>query len=84
MNSSGYDPGKAQRLAADPRVSAWVDASAGSGKTKVLTDRVLSLLLDGARPHSILCLTFTKAAAGEMANRVNRRLAAWALSLIHI
>ena len=78
MNSSGDDPGKAQRLAADPHVSAWVDASAGSGKTKVLTDRVLSLLLDGARPHSILCLTFTKAAAGEMANRVNRRLAAWA------
>ncbi len=72
------DPSVAQRLAADPAVSAWVDASAGSGKTKVLTDRVLALLLGGARPHAILCLTFTKAAAGEMANRVADRLALWA------
>ncbi len=72
------DPTASQRLAADPSVSAWVDASAGSGKTKVLTDRVLALLLDGARPHGILCLTFTKAAAGEMANRVADRLALWA------
>ncbi len=72
------DPSVRQRMAADPQVSAWVDASAGSGKTKVLTDRVLALLLDGARPHAILCLTFTKAAAGEMANRVADRLALWA------
>ncbi|MFT6580276.1 MAG: ATP-dependent helicase/nuclease subunit A [Alphaproteobacteria bacterium] len=67
----------AQRQASDPSVSAWVAASAGSGKTKVLTDRVLSLLLDGAPPERILCLTFTKAAAAEMANRINRRLGAW-------
>ncbi|MCA8930059.1 MAG: UvrD-helicase domain-containing protein, partial [Alphaproteobacteria bacterium] len=72
------DPSRDQRLAADPAVSAWVNASAGSGKTKVLTDRVLALLLAGARPHGILCLTFTKAAAGEMANRVADRLALWA------
>jgi len=72
------DPSVSQRRAADPQVSAWVNASAGSGKTKVLTDRVLALLLAGARPHGILCLTFTKAAAGEMANRVAGRLALWA------
>jgi ATP-dependent helicase/nuclease subunit A len=72
------DPSNAQRRASTPAVSAWVDASAGSGKTKVLTDRVLALLLSGARPHAILCLTFTKAAAGEMANRIAGRLAAWA------
>lgn len=72
------NPSANQRLAADPAVSAWVDASAGSGKTKVLTDRVLALLLSGAAPHKILCLTFTKAAAGEMANRIAHRLSSWA------
>ena len=69
--------GDAQALAADPRVHAALSASAGTGKTQVLTGRVLSLLLDGVRPESILCLTFTKAAAAEMANRVGSRLAAW-------
>ncbi len=54
-------------------------ASAGTGKTKVLTDRVLNLLLAGTEPGRILCLTFTKAAAAEMANRLNRRLAEWAI-----
>ena len=72
------DPSTEQRRAADPAASAWVDASAGSGKTKVLTDRVLGLLLAGAQPHKILCLTFTKAAAGEMANRIAGRLSSWA------
>ena len=72
------DPSVLQRRAAYPKASAWVNASAGSGKTKVLTDRVLSLLLAGARPHAILCLTFTKAAAGEMANRITSRLSLWA------
>ncbi len=72
------DPSAQQRRAADPAVSAWVDASAGSGKTKVLTDRVLALLLAGAQPHKILCLTFTKAAAGEMANRIFSHLSSWA------
>ena len=66
-----------QRRAADPRASAWVSANAGSGKTKVLTDRVLRLLLDGARPGRILCLTFTKAAAANMSNRVFDRLGRW-------
>ncbi|MDX2222000.1 MAG: double-strand break repair helicase AddA [Rhodospirillaceae bacterium] len=66
-----------QRAAADPRASAWVSASAGSGKTKVLTDRVLTLLLSGAAPQRILCLTFTKAAAAQMANRIAERLARW-------
>ncbi len=71
----------AQRRASDPESSAWVGASAGSGKTKVLTDRVLRLLLQpGAKPGRILCLTFTKAAAAEMANRLARRLGVWAIS----
>lgn len=68
----------AQLLAADPKVSAWVAASAGTGKTKVLTDRILNLLLQGFAPERILCLTFTKAAAAEMANRLTQRLACWA------
>jgi ATP-dependent helicase/nuclease subunit A len=68
----------AQRRAADPRASAWVAASAGSGKTKVLTDRVLRLLLAGTAPERILCLTFTKAAAAEMADRLFARLSRWA------
>jgi ATP-dependent helicase/nuclease subunit A len=66
-----------QALAADPRADASLSASAGTGKTQVLTARVLRLLLRGARPESILCLTFTKAAAAEMANRIGARLAAW-------
>ena len=67
----------AQGRAADPGASVWVSASAGSGKTKVLVDRVLALLLTGSEPGRILCLTFTKAAAAEMANRLSDRLAAW-------
>ena len=69
-----------QRLAADPGVSAWVTASAGTGKTHVLTDRVLRLLLMDCRPERILCLTFTKAAAAEMANRLHQRLGVWAVA----
>ncbi|WP_422369037.1 double-strand break repair helicase AddA [Pelagibius sp.] len=67
----------AQQQAADPAASVWVSASAGSGKTKVLVDRVLALLLSGNDPGKILCLTFTKAAAAEMANRLSERLAGW-------
>jgi ATP-dependent helicase/nuclease subunit A len=67
-----------QREGADPDRSAWVTASAGSGKTKVLGDRVLRLLLAGTKPERILCLTFTKAAAAEMANRIAETLARWA------
>ncbi|QIK95967.1 double-strand break repair helicase AddA [Sphingomonas sp. HDW15A] len=66
-----------QGLAADPQVHAAVSASAGTGKTQVLTARVLRLLLGGVRPESILCLTFTKAGAAEMANRIGKRLARW-------
>lgn len=66
-----------QRRAADPEASAWVSANAGAGKTKVLTDRVLRLLLSGAQPGRILCLTFTKAAAANMAMRVFERLGHW-------
>jgi len=69
----------AQLRASNPRVSAWVDASAGTGKTSVLADRVLRLLLDGAAPDRILCITFTRAAAAEMSNRIIDRLSAWAV-----
>ena len=67
-----------QAAAADPEVHAWVAASAGTGKTQVLSARVLRLLLAGARPDAILCLTFTKLAAAEMQDRVMARLARWA------
>ncbi|MGE4352044.1 MAG: double-strand break repair helicase AddA [Bdellovibrionales bacterium] len=72
------DVNEAQRQASDPRTSVWVGASAGSGKTKVLADRVSRLLLDGVRPERILCLTFTRAAAAEMAIRMTQRLSHWA------
>lgn len=72
------DPNEIQRKASDPTASAWVAASAGSGKTKVLSDRVLNLLLAGAKPERILCLTFTRTAAAEMYNRIAARLAKWA------
>jgi ATP-dependent helicase/nuclease subunit A len=68
---------EAQRSAADPTCSAWVSANAGAGKTKVLSDRVLRLLLEGSPPGRILCLTFTKAAAANMAIRVFDRLGRW-------
>ncbi|MBK8084984.1 MAG: double-strand break repair helicase AddA [Devosia sp.] len=69
-----------QRAASDPGRSVWVRANAGSGKTYVLTARVLRLLLGGARPEEILCLTYTKAAAAEMRGRVAQRLGQWALA----
>lgn len=68
----------AQRRAADPGFSAWVAASAGTGKTKVLVDRILRLLLTGVRPQRLLCLTFTKAAAKQMALRLTEVLRIWA------
>ena len=69
-----------QLQASDPNISAWVEASAGTGKTKVLSDRVLRMLLNGATPHKILCLTYTKAAAVEMNNRIAARLSKWAVA----
>jgi len=71
---------KAQRLAASPALSAFVSANAGAGKTRVLTNRVARLLLSGADPSTILCITFTKAAAAEMADRLFRLLGDWALA----
>ena len=66
-----------QAAAADPTASAWVSANAGTGKTHVLTMRVLRLLLAGTPPERILALTYTKAAAAEMSKRVFERLAEW-------
>ena len=67
-----------QARASDPRRSAWVSANAGSGKTHVLKQRVIRLLLMDVDPSRILCLTYTKLAAAEMANRVFGELAEWA------
>lgn len=66
-----------QANASDPAASAWVSANAGSGKTTVLVRRVLRLMLAGVAPERILCLTFTTAAAANMANRLFDTLAKW-------
>src|SRR5262252_1336763 len=66
-----------QIQASDPDVSAWVAANAGSGKTHVLALRVVRLLLANVPPEKILCITFTKAAAANMAKRVFDTLAEW-------
>ena len=66
-------------IASDPEVSAWVAANAGAGKTYTLANRVARLLLAGAQPEKILCLTFTKAAAAEMQDRLFRQLGEWAM-----
>ncbi|MEM6886581.1 MAG: double-strand break repair helicase AddA [Pseudomonadota bacterium] len=73
------DATEAQVRSSDPSASTWLAANAGSGKTRVLTDRVARLLLDGVLPQNILCLTYTKAAASEMQNRLFKRLGAWAM-----
>ncbi|MCV2889864.1 double-strand break repair helicase AddA [Ruegeria aquimaris] len=70
---------EAQFRASFPSASTWLAANAGSGKTKVLTDRVARLLLNGVEPQHILCLTYTKAAASEMQNRLFKRLGEWAM-----
>ncbi|MFN2307588.1 MAG: UvrD-helicase domain-containing protein, partial [Paracoccaceae bacterium] len=70
---------QAQVDAAHPDRSTWLSANAGSGKTRVLTDRVARLLLEGVEPQNILCLTYTKAAASEMQNRLFKRLGGWAM-----
>jgi ATP-dependent helicase/nuclease subunit A len=69
-----------QRAAADPRANAFVTANAGSGKTKVLVDRIARLLLTGAAPNAFLCITYTKAAASEMQRRLLMRLGAWCVT----
>jgi len=68
-----------QVQAARPDASTWLAANAGSGKTRVLTDRVARLLLADVEPQHILCLTYTKAAASEMQNRLFKRLGEWAM-----
>jgi len=68
-----------QAEAADPAASVWVSANAGTGKTHVLTTRVLRLLLAGTPPERLLCLTYTKAAAAEMSTRVFDSLARWVM-----
>ena len=70
---------EAQIDAADPHRSTWLSANAGSGKTRVLTNRVARLLLRGTDPRNILCLTYTKAAASEMQNRLFKTLGGWAM-----
>lgn len=69
----------AQTEAAHPERNTWLSANAGSGKTRVLTDRVARLLLNGVEPQHVLCLTYTKAAASEMQNRLFQRLGTWAM-----
>jgi ATP-dependent helicase/nuclease subunit A len=69
-----------QTRATSANHSAWVSANAGAGKTYVLVRRVLGLLLAGSRPEAILCLTFTKAAAAEMANRLIAELGQWSIA----
>ena len=74
-----HPAGQRQRQAANPANSTWLAANAGSGKTRVLIDRVARLLLGGVKPQRILCLTYTKAAASEMQNRLFKRLGEWAM-----
>ncbi len=74
-----FKPTSEQKQAAHPGVSVWASANAGSGKTHVLVDRLVRLLLAGAEPSTILCITFTKAAAAEMSNRLFARLGNWAI-----
>ncbi|MBL4589495.1 MAG: UvrD-helicase domain-containing protein, partial [Alphaproteobacteria bacterium] len=78
------NPNEKQQIASNPAQSVWVDASAGTGKTKILTDRVLRLLLSGqdrpaSPPERIVCITFTKAAASEMSLRITKELSKWSI-----
>ncbi|MEP2550008.1 MAG: double-strand break repair helicase AddA [Marinomonas sp.] len=78
MSGAVFELKDAQRDAVEPSQSVWLSASAGTGKTQVLSARVLRLLLEpNVRPADILCLTFTKAGAAEMAVRINEVLARW-------
>lgn len=78
MTASALDRATtSQQRASDPGSSTWVSANAGSGKTHVLANRVIRLLLEGTEPHKILCLTFTRAASAEMSNRIFRTLGEW-------
>src|SRR4029077_9663343 len=76
LNNARFNQG----IAADPANSVFVTANAGSGKTKVLVDRIARLLLQGSRPSAFLCITYTKAAAAEMQRRLFERLGAWCVA----
>jgi ATP-dependent helicase/nuclease subunit A len=86
VSASNFNPAllervsERQRRGADAHANAWVSASAGAGKTRVLRDRVLRLLMAGVAPGRILCLTFTKAAAAEMSRRINNELGEWTVA----
>ena len=69
-----------QRQASSPDRSVFVSANAGTGKTKILIERVLRLLLSGEVPETILCVTFTRAAAAEIQTRLHHKLASWAVA----
>jgi|GEM_PF-2431648 ATP-dependent helicase/nuclease subunit A len=75
-----HDPNWQQAQASDPQANVFVAASAGTGKTKILADRYLRLLLAGNQPNRILCITYTKAAANEMLVRIKKRLREWFLA----
>ncbi len=74
------EPSDVQRIASNPKYSVWLNASAGTGKTKVLRDRVVKLLLEGNEISTILCITFTNAGAAEMQTRIMQLLQKWALA----
>lgn len=76
-NNKSLDPSLIQGLASDPDKSVYVSASAGTGKTKVLTDRFIRLMLAGYPAKNILCLTFTNAATREMRDRIYSKLKSW-------
>lgn len=80
LDTRRADATRQQRIAADPRRSVFVIANAGSGKTKVLVDRIARLLLTDAPPNRFLCITYTKAAAAEMQRRLFERLGAWCVA----
>lgn len=79
MNAAYRRAQSMQRMAADPVHSVFVSANAGSGKTKVLVERVSRILLNGTKPDKILCLTYTKAAASEMQTRLFEVLGDWSI-----
>ncbi|NGO51225.1 double-strand break repair helicase AddA [Allomesorhizobium camelthorni] len=74
-----FETAERQAKASDPQHSVWVSANAGSGKTHVLAQRVIRLLLEGTDPSRILCLTYTRAAAANMSNRVFSSLSSWTM-----
>lgn len=81
MNRALKKADESQRIAADPNTSVFVTANAGSGKTKVLVDRIARLLLeDDSKPSAFLCITYTKAAASEMQRRLFERLGGWCVA----